>query len=322
MRAERRSSELTPESPGPPVKVLYLMGYPRSGSTIVTSAFGSCEGFVGVGEARYLWYPRLEPTRVCGCRQLVSACEFWNEVHRLEAVPAPVRAVVERDGLARQQRALSKLTRFVPMLYGARPAAPGSDLFTYAEARTRAYRCMAEAGGGRVVVDSSKFPYDAAIVQRMAGIDLHVVHLLRDPRGSLFSRLSGQGEKLQRLRPLIAVKEVATWLVSFGAARLIVRRLGRHRARTLRYEDFVADPEREMRGILEWMGEGHIEPPPSEGTTLRLRPVHQVSGNRVRTRFGEVELRHDLRWRTELGRPYRWLISVATAPVRRRHGYR
>ena len=42
---------------------------------------------------------------------------------------------------------------------------------------------MAESSGGRVVVDSSKMASDALLADAIPGINLKVIHLIRDPRG-------------------------------------------------------------------------------------------------------------------------------------------
>jgi hypothetical protein len=59
------------------VKVLYIAGSGRSGSTILDNTLGQIDGFFSVGELRYIWERGLIEDRLCGCGERVHQCPFW-----------------------------------------------------------------------------------------------------------------------------------------------------------------------------------------------------------------------------------------------------
>ena len=107
------------------------------------------------------------------------------------------------------------------------------------------YRAIAEVSGARVIVDSSKHVSTALVLRRTAGVDLHVVHLVRDSRGVAHSWTkeverpeTRDGRDHAPLPPGLGRRLVG----------LVQRRLRRDRAGSacrppsLRYEDLLADP--------------------------------------------------------------------------------
>ena len=67
------------------------------------------------------------------------------------------------------------------------PAPLDRQLARYEAYLVPLYRAIAEVGGARVVVDSSKLPSHAAILRRLDPIDLRMIHLVRDSRGVAYS---------------------------------------------------------------------------------------------------------------------------------------
>ena len=62
------------------MKVLYVAGSGRSGSTIVDNILGQLDGVGRVGEVRFLWERGMLEDRTCGCGAAFSACPFWRAV--------------------------------------------------------------------------------------------------------------------------------------------------------------------------------------------------------------------------------------------------
>ena len=62
------------------VRVLYVGGTGRSGSTVVANALGGLDDAVSVGEVRFLWERGIVQNRLCSCGEPFATCPFWNEV--------------------------------------------------------------------------------------------------------------------------------------------------------------------------------------------------------------------------------------------------
>ena len=62
------------------IKVLYVAGWGRSGSTVLTNILGEVDGFVSVGEVNFLWQHGLIENRLCGCGVPFRECEEWTKI--------------------------------------------------------------------------------------------------------------------------------------------------------------------------------------------------------------------------------------------------
>ncbi|HMB54009.1 MAG TPA: sulfotransferase family protein, partial [Thermoanaerobaculia bacterium] len=63
----------------PEPRILYVVGHPRSGSTIVGNVLGEMAGAFHAGEVHYLWTPGLPlPRQRCGCGEPVRECTLWR----------------------------------------------------------------------------------------------------------------------------------------------------------------------------------------------------------------------------------------------------
>ena len=69
-----------------PLKVIFVAGAGRSGSTLLDRMLGSVPRVASVGELRHIWKLGLAEDEFCGCGEPFSACPFWARVVR-EALP-------------------------------------------------------------------------------------------------------------------------------------------------------------------------------------------------------------------------------------------
>jgi hypothetical protein len=300
------------------VKVVYIAGSGRSGSTIVDNILGQLEGWVSVGEVRFLWERGIEQDRTCGCGEAFSACPFWQAVLARAfpdgVDPGRMRALLDRGTRARRIPALlgrSRRRRFVRR-----------DLAELTTALGALYTAIADVSGARVVVDSSKLPTYGAVLGEVPGIDLRVVHLVRDPRATAYSWLRTKalpdrpGADMQRQSPL---HSSALWTLWNAMAEVFWGRSPR--ATRVRYEDFVRAPRPTIARIV-----ARADEPPEDGpfvseTEVELTPAHGVAGNPSRFTTGRVALRADDAWRTEMRPADRRTVTSVTWPLLRRHGY-
>jgi hypothetical protein len=61
-------------------QVLYVGGWGRSGSTLLSHMLGHLDGHVAVGELRYVWQGGVAGNELCGCGKPFGQCEFWQAV--------------------------------------------------------------------------------------------------------------------------------------------------------------------------------------------------------------------------------------------------
>lgn len=301
----------------PPVRVLLISGYSRSGSTLLARILGEMDGLIAPGELRYVWQRGLVENRLCDCGQPFTSCPFWQEVIA-EGFGAAEALDVDRV-LAEE----SRVDRFhrIPVLAAAthseRFREQTAILLSYYE---RLYQAIGEVSGARVIVDSSKDPSFGHLLAVSDRIDLSVVHLVRDSRAVAHSWTRDKHDPGTG-RPM-AQQSVARsglqWTAANAAASWLNRRVvGSLR---LRYEDLVSNPGGAVGQVLGLLGEsGRL---PLEGNRVLLNRGHTVSGNPLRFETGPLEIAEDDAWRIEL--PW-WDRVVATGlswPALLRYGYR
>jgi Sulfotransferase family len=301
-------------------KVLYVAGSGRSGSTILDRILGQLEGFFSVGELCNLWDRGLLANRRCGCGTPVRDCPTWKSILALGfGDPAEIDAARMVALRGRRVRA-----RYIPAALAARRGAhaPGSDEFL--DTLATLYRAVQHDTGCRVVVDSSKSPVYGRLLATLPSVDLHVLHLVRDPRATAWSWLRrkrlpdfGDDRLMQRQPPL---KSAALWTLWQAATELFFRGAAGRYLR-VRYEDFVRDPLAAVEAALGLVGEAPAGLPFTSGAAVELEPTHSVSGNPDRFRSGTVALRPDAEWATSMRRADRLLVTAVTWPLLLRYRY-
>lgn len=300
-----------------PIRVLYIAGWQRSGSTILANILGQVDGFVSTGELYYLWDYVWSRNVLCGCGRRFHDCPLWSTVV-CAAFGGSERVDVE--AMRRAAQALGRTRGMARYLLRSARRRIEAREGGYLEHLGRLYAAIAGATGGARIVDSSKWPSYGRLLQMVPGLDVKVVHLVRDPRAVAHSWL--------RRTPLAdreppdemhrtPVDSALHWTAWNAAAELY---WGRDALR-LRYEDFVRWPAASVGRILEFVGEAARVIPFASAHAIDLRPTHTVSGNPVRLRSGRVELVEDDEWRSRLCWRDHALVTALTFPLLARYGY-
>ena len=303
-----------------PVRLLYVGGVPRSGSTLADLMIGQLPGHVGVGELYYLWTDGPRHNVRCACGALFAECPFWREVGSKAYGGWPDSLVDEMLDL---QRRVDRTVCIPRLLLAPSRGAFGVALARYTDRLTALYRAIAETSGAQVVVDSSKRPSLAFALRRAPGVELAVAHVVRDPRGVAYSwrKKVPDGATHRGDMPQWSTATVSRRWVTVNASIAALRRFGVRSAR-VRYEDLVADPVRELTRIAALQGM-HV----GELGFLRQGGVwpaatHTIAGSRIRHSNDVLPLRLDEEWRTRLPTAQRRAVTVATSLSRWRYGYR
>jgi hypothetical protein len=305
------------------LRVLYVGGMPRSGSTLTDLMLHQLPGHVGVGELFYLWRNGVVHDGLCACGEPFSSCAFWSEVGRV-AFGGWDR--VDPEHVMRLQDRVDRTTRIPLLLMPRRPRRFASQLEEYSEVLRRLYGAIVTVSGQPVVVDSSKRPSLAYVLRTMADVDLAVAHVVRDPRGVAFSFAKHvalpAGAALRSEMPRSTTRKVSRRWVSVNALVAGLQRVGVPVAR-VRYEDLVSAPSAELRRVLALTGQDapdtafdYVTP---DGITVPR--THVVAGGRIRLASGPMPLRLDEQWRRDMPPRSRQLVELMTAPVRRKYGY-
>ncbi len=306
-----------------PTRVLYVGGWGRSGSTLLSHLLGRLPGMVAVGELRYVWQAGADADELCGCGQPFSACPFWQQVGH-EAFGGWDKVDVHE--VLALEAAVLRHSR-IPLLAAPKLSADHAQkLERYSEISSQLYAAIARVAGADTVVDSTKNPPYAYFLRRCSGIDLRIIHLVRDSRGAAFSWMK------KVVRPEVTTGEAHFQEFSPFAAGLrwmecnaafdVLERLRTPTSR-MRYEALAAAPRDEVRRALV-----ELRIPVTEESLAELEDgevevaaQHSVRGNPMRFAHGRQRVVVDDAWRTGMSQSVRRVVTAVTWPLLLRYGY-
>jgi hypothetical protein len=306
---------------GNKIKVLYIAGLGRSGSTILGNILGQVDGFVSVGEVRNIWLHGLIQNKVCGCGAPFAECEFWQPI--LDEAFGGMGGV-DPEKMIRLRESWAR-TKHIPLML----VPPGRRLIRrrlaeYLDNLGRLYRAVQTTTGSRVIVDTSKFPSYSFAVGMVSSVDLHIVHLVRDPRAVAYSwlrkKLQPDPETPEYIPQDTPVGTSSRWMARNLGTELLWRRSSK-RYLMLRYEDFVAEPRKTIGRVLELVQEETAPLPHVSEHEVKLGANHNIWGNPNRFQTGPVRLRPDDEWISRMEFRDKVLVTVLTLPLLVRYGY-
>ena len=280
--------------------VIYIAGSGRSGSTLLERVLGDMPGAVNVGELIDLFRRTAPRGERCGCGLAFAECPFWADVGKRAFdgwEDSRLAAIHRLQTRVARQRHLPRLLAMPLADRGFR-----DDVAAYGASYRALYRAIADQAGASYVIDASKWPVQALALSR-AGIDIRVIHLVRDVRGVAHS-LSKQHvarphavQATDHMTHVVPAEAAARW-VGIQAEAELLRRCGL-RVTRIRYEDFVDRPRAAVGAALADLG---LPPGPSDLAHVTdghvvLGSSHGLSGNPSRFSEGEITLHADEAWR-------------------------
>lgn len=299
--------------------VAFVAGTGRSGSTLVSNVMGQLPGCLSVGEVRYAWGRGATANHLCGCGQSFDDCPFWTEVMGEVSDTHPR---FDAAGIAARIDARLR-ARLVPAmqlrrLRGELEVQPHPDDAIIASL----YQALAsQPGAEHAIVDSSKLPPYARLLEGLPGMEVLMIHVIRDPRATAFSwrraKATRDAADSATMPRLSIVRSSLIWVLW---NLMVVRWWPAERRITVRYEDFVDEPATELGRIAHALGTSVPEGLVADAA-LRLAPTHSVAGNPDRLDAGMVRLRRDDEWRSAMPTLQRLVCTALCVPGLRRFGY-
>jgi hypothetical protein len=307
---------------GGKIKVLYISGSGRSGSTILGNILGQFQGFFFVSEIHNIWSYYVLENRLCGCGVPASECQVWKAV--LDQVCDNIDQTLARE--MDYLREHSVRNRYIPeMLAPWQRSRLKSRLKKYLTHLEKLYRAVQVSTSSEVIVDGSKRPTYGYLLDMIPTIDLYVVHLVRDSRAVAYSWLRkkiqpNMGDEQVYMQQYSPARSAIQWSVQNWATQVFWRH-SPQRYLLLRYKDLVDKPQQAIRRILDLVQETPSSWPFVADRVVELGVNHAIWGNPSRFETGLVELRSDDQWQTELGRLDKLAVTALTWPLLWKYGY-
>lgn len=293
------------------IKVLYIAGPSRSGSTVLSNLLGEVDGFFNAGELIDIWDMGLGPDGNCGCGHHISECEIWQPILDRTMNQIDIQQMIRLRNKAAHSR------KMLLYLMGANKGRLQSRLQAYNEALMALYIAIREVTGCQVIIDPSKNAGYAYILSMLPGIDFYLLHLIRDPRATAYSWLREKdGMRPRSEKP---VRSVLQWIMRNIVTEAIGRKIPDRYLR-VRYEDFVKMPVEMSELILHFLETPYLDLPFVSSHEVRFGVNHTVYGNPNRNRKGLVKIESDDEWQ-KMKKSDKFIIFTLTWPFLIRYSY-
>ena len=316
-----RANAVKPMDSAPPVGVLYLAGVSYCGSTLMSFLLNAHPQIFSIGEMGPFAPFESEEYR-CSCGAKLIECPFILSVKDLMENKYGVSFDTGHWNL-RHEYAIGRLanlltrgsigTDFLGLLIDFR-----GPLFskykkvmqTYAVRNEAFIRAALEAAGKQVFFDATKSFRRIQLLRKISHLDLKVMHLVRDPRGYVFSAL-----KNDRKPPHIAARE---WVQENEHIDNNLRRLGPHQWIRLRYEVLCLEPDESLSRLAGFAG---VEPS-GVLTDGFGEKEHHIIGNNMRLRPDALRsVNLDEKWRDKLSADDLKIVRRIAGKHARKYGY-
>jgi hypothetical protein len=327
---------MTAVSPSNPIKVVYIMGSNRSGSTLLEHIFHDHPDIIGVGELT-----RLVPVASSQNNARLRDSSFWQAVMEQWLAHPSVHDLTTYGHLQQQFEPYHCLPRLL-----REQQRPSPEFQRYMTQTRALFAAIQQVSGTSIIVDSSKVPVRALILGLIPGIDLRVVHLVRDGRGVAWSlkksydRSMFRSENIQTLfssqrsffqnikasvirydRRAYIWLGFRLWVLSNLVSNWVREQLGTQRAMLCRYEDMIIHSEQVLNKISAFINVDLGQTTEKLTHGVPLAPSCAFAGNEKILQEQVVHLRLDTRWIEQFPPVDRLIFYLLTGWLMRKYGY-
>lgn len=274
------------------IKIIYVVGLGRSGSTIIGAIFGSAPEVVNVGELTlFNKHKNLDckvfkfEKNICTCGKEANECPFWSKV---ESKLNKGLTIFSRISFINRLKIYLKI--LLPFYHFSKVNNKVDDYFLMKVILEEAKK---QDSSVNYILDSSKSLERLIYLMRHPCFDINVLFLTRDGRGYVNSRLR---KKTVNKRFWGSMR---SWIVRNS---LIVRYLKKEKIPYyhLSYDKFCMQPDKHIKNLNQFFG---VNIHDNYIWGLKNTESHVRAGNPVGLDYKNFKgLNHDDKWKTELPR--------------------
>jgi hypothetical protein len=307
-------------------ELIYIAGYGRSGSTLLERLLQFQPFVHACGEMTNFFRIYGSDSSRCSCGQSLVNCEFWGGIaQKLFKQDFSVQKFPYYGKLQKKREAhWSHGGSFAPLRY--------QD--TYANLMQPFFEALARHPyENHVLIDSSKTAYSTPFrpiaISQLGQFRVRVIHLVRDPRGVVWSVKKGLNRKLEAGKKekaqLAVTRAIAGWIFANRSANRLKDFFGEDNYFLIKYEDLVVDPAQVLSSIstnwnFDLQQSIHVAKEARCGSEIQLPIMHQLSGNRMRF-SSTFSIHPDYNWKEKLDSKTNAFVKYCTMPLMKKYNY-
>ncbi len=273
------------------IKVIYCMGSGRSGSTLLNIILSNHSKIFGAGEINSIQRINQEKFN-CSCGNRFVECDFWGGVmdkwKKAEQKETPAETISKIHGIDNFKSPIAWIKYLLNYPFQSR------FFKNYLESTYNFYKAMIEESGRPVIMDISKNPLRALVLNAHPKIDLRLIHLVRDGRGVAWS-INKYDKTDIRQKPVW--RAALFWTVINLQANFVRKRV--KDSGLVLYEDLVKFPEKTINSIAQIADVDPTSIIHSLKGNLAQEESHIMAGNKLR-RQRNITLKLDTKWKENL----------------------
>jgi hypothetical protein len=319
-----------------PIKVVYIAGVGRSGTTLLSLLLNEIQSYHSVGELRYLFNKLFRDDQFCGCGKPLNECKFWRSIIFEDP------SITDRVESSQLNEHINELRRLRYSVDKARNLPtwflmnkinflkmPPSFML-YAKHLEDLYKSIMLESKCNVIVDSSKKANFAFILSSCANIQLYVIHLVRDARAVTYSY---QRKKIRKELPnsseYMSIHNPYKVFSMWTFRNLLIEQVKRINPNYIRvtYENLVNNPINTLATIDSFVNDTPTQISRQsistlfQGSNIILRENHTLNGNPMRFDNNKITIKSDDEWKDKLTNKDKNLITNLNFFLLSRYGY-
>lgn len=245
----------------PTTSILYILGTPYCGSTLLGYILGSCPGIFNAGEIQHFRrFPDIR-SRICSCGRPVNACGIWGPLD------------FSRFRLFSKAKRSEQIRMMFRLLAGHLPIYPlpqGIDDAVFLHSLKGRLEQLGYEGF--YILDNSKSPFRLLHLLTFEDLDLRILYLRRAIHGNVASFLKAKQSFLWGIFKYLLVNHLAEKLLTLCWRPSL----------TVCYERFCQEPEETLEQIARFLG---IDFPSDMVRAVRNTVLHVFTGSNWRHHF-------------------------------------
>lgn len=280
--------------------ILYIMGAGRSGSTVLSIILGTHPKIEAVGEIkawhRYKGLPRDHIDK--------RNYQFWHNVLNCYVYLKGANPNFEQlNVICNQIEAHNKLLWH---LFHKLPFAIVNDYYEHINFLISSIKTISKKD---IILDSSKNICRALFLLTFLSNKVKVIHLIRDPRGTLWSFMKKNVEQKSK-KPIKAIIDY----IAINSAASLIRYLFKKHVIKVRYEDIEKNPGKAISNIADFVGltPMHLIERLNSKDVFEIK--YLIDGNRVRKNH-TIKFHADEEWKSKLPIIHKMLCSLIACPI-------
>lgn len=305
-----------------PIKVIYIIGNGRSGSTILDMLLNSSDDIVGVGQLSSASDDHAQP---CSCGNSLEECPLWSKVIAL------YEEKTQDYGMARIKELEAWFDKNGNLFRVMTGNVNRENYDEYLRLTKAKYEAVREVTGKEVIVDSSKMVIRGVSLKRIPGLDVRFLHLIRHGQGLIWSTIPRQmresykpGNWARILPTRKRFMRLTMRWIKVNMTIAFLRTLGfLKKYHFVKYEGLMQQPRETMMKIADFAGVDRATFDHINDDETSLQTAHLISGNPKIIEQGSIRLSPEQHKVWSEAFPS-WLSSVhflVALPVYLRYGY-